>query len=60
MTMQLKNLRVIVEFLIVGICTLAFALTTVGIIASLLEPHAAGTRDFVEYWASGQQLAHHA
>ena len=60
MTMQLKHLRVIVEFLIVGICTLAFALTTVGIFASLLESHAAGTRDFVEYWAAGHQLARHA
>jgi len=32
----------------------------VGICASLLGSDAAGTRDFVEYWASGHQLAHHA
>ncbi len=59
-TMQQKKLRVIAEFLVVGICTLAFALTTVGICASVLGSDAAGSRDFVEYWASGHQLAHRA
>jgi uncharacterized protein len=58
--MQLKNLRVIAEFLVVGICTVTFALTTVGICASVLGSDAAGRRDFVEYWASGRLLAHHA
>jgi hypothetical protein len=55
-----SSLRIAVEFLVVAICTVAFALTVVGICASLLGRHAAGLRDFVEYWASGQQLAHHA
>ena len=37
-----------------------FSLTALGILGSLLGKNAAGTRDFVEYWASGKQLAHHA
>jgi hypothetical protein len=52
--------RRIAEFLTVGICTLAFLLTTMGICAALLRSGAAGTRDFVTYWAAGQQLIHHA
>jgi hypothetical protein len=51
--------RKIAEFLTVGICTLAFLLTTGGICTSLLRSGAAGTRDFVTYWAAGQQLVHH-
>jgi hypothetical protein len=57
---QQKRLRAFGEFLVVGICTLAFALTIVGIFASVLGRDAAGKRDFAEYWASGHQLAHHA
>lgn len=60
MSPELKKLRAIAEFLVVGVCTLAFALTTVGICASVLGRDAAGSRDFVEYWASGHQLVHHA
>jgi hypothetical protein len=48
------------DFLVVSICTVAFALTVLGTCGSLLGSRAAGTRDFVEYWASGHQLAHHA
>jgi len=55
-----KNLRVIAEFLVVGICTFAFALTTIGIFSSVLGSDAVGRRDFAEYWASGHQLAHRA
>jgi Glycosyltransferase family 87 len=57
---QRKNLQTIAEFLVVGICTVALTLTIVGISAALLGGHAAGSRDFVEYWASGHLLAHHA
>src|SRR5207248_3737632 len=52
--------RKIAEFLVVGICTLAFLLTAGGICASLLGSGAAGSRDFVVYWAAGQQLIHNA
>jgi uncharacterized membrane protein (UPF0127 family) len=60
MRMQPKNLRAIAELLVVGVCTLLFAFTIVGFCALRLGSHAAGTTDFVEYWASGQQLAHRA
>ncbi len=60
MRMQPRSLRAIAEFLVVGLCTVAFALTAVGICASMFGSAAAGTRDFVEYWASGHQLARHA
>jgi hypothetical protein len=55
-----KHVRAIIEFLVVAICTLTFAYSALGIFAALLKPGAAGTRDFVEYWAAGHQLAHHA
>jgi hypothetical protein len=57
---QRRRLRATVEFLVVGICTVAFLLAVGGICAALLGRDSAGTRDFVEYWASGQQLAHRA
>ena len=58
--MQRKHVRAIVEFLIVGICTVAFALNAAGICATLLTDTYAGDRDFVTYWSSGHQLAQHA
>jgi hypothetical protein len=60
MLMQPKKLQAIAEFLVVGICTAAFALIIVGICVSVLGSDAAGRHDFVEYWASGHQLAHRA
>jgi hypothetical protein len=54
------NLRAIADFLVVGICTGAFSVLLVGVCAALLGPNAAGSRDFVEYWAAGQQIVHHA
>jgi hypothetical protein len=59
-TRRQRKLHAIAEFLVVGICTLLFALTIVAFCASLLGSHAAGKHDFVEYWASGHQMAHHA
>jgi hypothetical protein len=60
MLMQPKKLLAIAELLVVGICTVTFALAILGLCASLLGSDAAGRRDFVEYWASGHLLAHHA
>jgi hypothetical protein len=57
---RLETLRVLGEFLIVAACTLAFVFTVLDIGAAVLEKNAAGKRDFIEYWASGQQLRHHA
>jgi hypothetical protein len=50
----------VAEFLVVGICTLAFAFTAMVISTNLLERKTAGSRDFIEYWASGHQLRDHA
>jgi len=50
----------IAEYLIVGICSLGFALNASGICATLLTAGYAGSRDFVTYWASGHQLVQHA
>ena len=54
------GLRTIGEFLVVVTCTLAFVFTCLDIGAALAGNGSVGKRDFVEYWASGQQLAHHA
>ena len=56
----LKTLQTLFELLAVIVCTLSFAFTGLGVLHSLLQKGAAGKRDFVEYWAAGQQLAHHA
>ena len=55
-----KKLRTIAEFLVVGVCTVALVFTIVGLFMAVLGKGAAGKRDFIEYWASGQQLVHHA
>ena len=57
---QRRRLQSVADFLVVGICTASLAIIVVGICAALLGNHAAGSRDFVEYWASGQLLTHHA
>jgi hypothetical protein len=59
MTSRQMKLRTIPEFIIVGLCTVAFAFTLLGICASVLGS-VAGSTDFVEYWASGHQLIHRA
>jgi Glycosyltransferase family 87 len=59
MTSRQMKLRAIPEFIVVGICTVAFVFTALGICASVLGS-AAGSTDFVEYWASGHQLIHRA
>jgi hypothetical protein len=55
-----KKLQNIAEFLVVAVCTIAFAFTVIGLFMAVLGKGAGGKRDFVEYWASGQQLVHHA
>jgi hypothetical protein len=58
-TTRPNKLRAIFEFLVVAICTASLAIIVVGICAALLGKHAAGSRDFVEYWTSGKLLAQH-
>jgi hypothetical protein len=60
MTARQFHTRAIAEFLVVALCTLTFTFTAIGICSSLLARDSAGSRDFVEYWASGQQLIHNA
>jgi hypothetical protein len=57
---QPPKLRAIAEFLVVAVCITSFLLLVTGTFVVLLRPNAAGSRDFVEYWAAGQQLMHHA
>jgi hypothetical protein len=59
MTKLSPNLRAITEFLVVAICTNMFALSAMTVIVSHLEPNSTGSRNSVEYWASGHALAHH-
>ena len=47
-----KILSAMTESLVVVICTIAFALTAVGILASVSGRGPAGNRDFVDYWVS--------
>jgi hypothetical protein len=54
---QWNGVRAVCEVIVAGICTLAFLLTAAGICSSL---KAAGSHDFIEYWASAHQLIHHA
>jgi len=58
--MPRSGLRKAAAFLVVGICSAALAITVVGVTGTSLRTDAAGTRDYVAYWAAGQQLAHHA
>lgn len=59
-TVSRLGFQKLAEFLVVATCTLVFAFTSLGVVHSLLQRDAAGKRDFVEYWAAGVQLAHHA
>jgi len=49
----------VVDFVVVTVCTLAFALNAGGILTSLLTDGFAGQRDFLTYWCSGVQLVRH-
>jgi hypothetical protein len=46
------------ESVTVIVCTLAFLVTALSIFVAAMERQSEGTRDYVEYWASGQLLAH--
>jgi hypothetical protein len=50
----------IVEMAIALVSGLALALVSIFICAAPLTNHISGARDFVVYWATGQQLVHHA
>ena len=53
------SVRVLLELACVLICTLLFLFTGMSLLAVAFHGHQPGTRDYIEYWASGQQLVHH-
>jgi hypothetical protein len=53
-------LHVAANFLVAAVCGLTFGFTALGFFISNLSGPVVGARDFVVYWATGQQLAHHA
>ncbi len=55
-----KALSVAVNLAVASICGLSFGFTALGFFISMLSGPVIGSRDFVVYWATGQQLAHHA
>jgi glycosyl transferase family 87 len=60
MTGWTDRARKIAEFLAVGVCTITFLMVVIGMGVAFFHGQAPGTRDFIEYWASGHQLARHA
>ena len=55
-----KTKQDIVEFALALVSGLAFAFTTLFLCVVPLSGNIAGSRDFVVFWATGQQLVHHA
>lgn len=49
----------ILQLLFIAICTLTFVFPMLTACGILLGKNAVGGRDYVEYWAAGQQLVHH-
>jgi hypothetical protein len=47
------------ELVSIAICTVAFLFTALSVLVVVLGRQAAANRDYIEYWASGQQLVHH-
>ncbi len=45
---------------VAAVCGLTFGFTALGFFISMIAPTVVGSRDFVVYWATGQQLVHHA
>jgi len=54
-----KIFRLILTLSVVTVCALAVGFTAGVYCNLLLAPNAPGTRDFIIFWATGQQLAHH-
>ena len=52
------RLQVVAETAVIAVCCLAFLLTALFFCVTLLTGKTAGTRDFVVYWATGQQFVH--
>ena len=57
---QQKILRALATLPIVTFCSLAVGFTAMVFCMALLSDKAPGTRDYIFYWATAQQLTHHA
>ncbi|MGA3161693.1 MAG: glycosyltransferase 87 family protein [Terracidiphilus sp.] len=57
---QRKLLNAAITLPFVTVCGLAFGFTAGMLCLVLLLPNAPSTRDYIIYWATGQQLTHHA
>lgn len=55
-----KILRAAATLPIVTVCSLAAGFTAGILLVALMSPWAPATRDYIFYWATAQQLAHHA
>lgn len=53
------NWRRLFELISVAGCTFAFICTALSLVTVVLGRQNAANRDYIEYWASGQQLVHH-
>lgn len=56
---QEKRATSVADFAIAIVCGLSFALVTITVCTIPFTDSISGARDFVVYWATGQQLAHH-
>ena len=59
-TKPLPSIGTMAQVVVVAVCTLAFVLNAAAIVVTLTTDRYAGSRDFVTYWAAGQQLVRHA
>ena len=55
-----KKIAYAVNVTIAGLCGLTFGFTALGFFYTMISDKVVGSRDFVVYWATGQQLVHHA
>ena len=55
-----KKIAYAVNVTIAGLCGLTFGFTALGYFITMISGQVVGSRDFVVYWATGQQLVHHA
>jgi hypothetical protein len=55
-----NRLRTLVEFIVTGVCMLCFAFIALFFCVTQITGSTSGTRDYIVYWATGQQFAHHA
>lgn len=55
-----KILDHVAGFLVATICAVSFSLLLQGLCLAILSPKAPSSRDYVVYWATGQQLVHGA